>query len=113
MARLAAAALLALLPLAAAAAPASYRCTDGRVLQLTSTPFQAHVELDGRRWDVQRVRESREAVYLGRREKTRLELHGPQLDWHTPEFDIHCRLVPQSIAAENVYVPPVASAPAR
>ncbi|MBQ0932124.1 hypothetical protein [Ideonella alba] len=107
------AALLAWLPLAAAAAPADYRCEDGRVLKLTSTPFTAHVEWDGQRHTVQRVREGREAVYVNGREKTRLELRGPRLEWRTPEGTTLCRLVPRSIAPENVYVPPAASAASR
>lgn len=109
----AAALLLLALPLAAQAAPADYRCEDGHVLRLTSTPFTAHVEWDGRRSTVQRVREGREAVYVNGRDKTRLELRGPRLEWRTPEGTTLCRLVPRSIAPENVYVPPAASAPAR
>ena len=105
--------LLALLPAAALAAPADYRCEDGRVLKLTSTPFTAHVEWNGQRSTVQRVRESREAVYVNGREKTRLELRGPRLEWRTPAGTALCRLVPRSIAPENVYVPPVASEPGR
>ena len=54
-------ALAALLPIAAAAAPADYRCEDGRVLKLTSTPFTAHVELGEQRWSLQRVRQELKA----------------------------------------------------
>lgn len=108
----AAAALLALLPLAAAAAPATYRCEDGQVLTMTSTPFVAHVKRGEQQWQGQRVRESREAVYLGP-QKSRLELRGSRLEWTAGGETARCRLVPQSIAAQNVYVPPSASAPAR
>jgi hypothetical protein len=109
----AAALLLLLLPLAAQAAPADYRCEDGRVLKLTSTPFMAHVQLDGGRWSLRRVREGREAVYVDGAKKARVELRGPNLDWTVAGQALHCRLVPRGMAPENVYVPPVASAPTR
>ncbi|MBQ0960269.1 hypothetical protein KAK06_15045 [Ideonella sp. 4Y11] len=107
------AAVLLTLPLAVQAAPADYRCEDGRVLKLTSTPFMAHVELDSKRWSLRRVREGREAVYVDGAHKAKVELRGPRLDWTVAGEALHCRLVPRSIAPENVYVPPVASAPAR
>jgi hypothetical protein len=107
------AALLALLPMAASAAPADYRCEDGRVLKLTSTPFTAHVDLGEQRWSLRRVREGREAVYVNSARKARVELRGPRLEWQLAGQVLNCRLVPRGMAPENVYVPPVASAPAR
>ncbi|MBN8488337.1 MAG: hypothetical protein J0M20_11520 [Burkholderiales bacterium] len=107
------AALATLLPLAAVAAPADYRCEDGRVLKLTSTPFTAHVELDTQRWTLRRVREGREAVYVNSAKNARVELRGPRLEWRAAGRALNCRLVPRGMAPENVYVPPVASEPAR
>ena len=68
------------LPLGAQAAPASYRCEDGQVLTVVSTPFIAQVKLgEQAAWKGQRVRESREAVYLGPH-KSRLVLRGSRLE---------------------------------
>jgi hypothetical protein len=97
----------------APAAPATYRCDDRAPLgQLISTPHEAHVEIGTQRWNLARVRESREAIYLGRG-GLRLQTRHSDLDFQRPGAPaLHCKLVPQGMRPEDLYVPLPASAPA-
>ena len=94
------------------AAPATYRCDDQTTLvKLVSTPLEAHVEIGPQRWDLRRVREAREAIYLGRG-GLKLQTRRSDLEFNRPGAPtLRCKLVPQGMKPEDLYVAPPASAP--
>ena len=93
---LAAVLCLALAP-PATAAPADYRCSDGRVLTAELTPRTAQVRLPDGHWTLQRVRSGREARYVGR-DGTALVLRRSDAELQRRgEPPLACRLVVRAL----------------
>jgi hypothetical protein len=95
------------LPLAQAwAAPATYVCEDKQVLKVTATPLTVHVAVGDEQWVARRVRDAREAYFLNRAKGVQVFIKHSDMTLRRPAGDLHCKLLPQSMAPENFYVAP-------
>ena len=95
------------------AAPATYVCEDRQVLKVTATPLTVQVEVGDERWVARRVRDAREAYFLNKAKGIKVFIKRNDLELHRPAGALRCKLVPQSMSPADMYVAPMASAPAR
>lgn len=103
----------ALLAVAASAqaAPATYVCEDRQVLKATTTPLTVQVEVGTEHWVARRVRDAREAYFVNKAKGVKLFIKHSDLELQRPGGTLRCKLLPQGMAPENMYVAPGASAP--
>ena len=98
---------LLVLPLAQAwAAPATYVCEDKQVLKVTTTPLIVQIEVGGELWTARRVRDAREAHFLNKAKGVQVFMKRNDMELRRPGGNLHCKLLPQSMAPENFYVAP-------
>ena len=95
------------------AAPATYVCEDKQVLKVTTTPLIVQIEVGGEHWTARRVRDAREAHFLNKAKGVQVFMKRNDMTLRRPAGDLHCKLLPQSMAAENFYVAPAASTASR
>jgi hypothetical protein len=98
---------------AAWSAPATYVCEDKQVLKVTSTPFRVQVEVGAERWVATRVRAGRDAYFMNKAKGVKLLLNHSDLLLERPAGTLRCKLLPNGMPPEDLYVAPYASAPAR
>jgi hypothetical protein len=105
--------ILGLAASTALAAPATYVCENRQVLKVTSTPFTVHVDTGSERWVATRTRAALDAYFMNKKLGIKLQLHHSDLLLQRPAGNLRCKLLPNGMEPENLYVAPSASAPAR
>ena len=100
----------------ALAAPADYACDGGTVFTGDFSPRKAQVRVDGQQWTLLRVREAREARYVGARDGVAVTLLRNQATLERKgQPTLACKLVVRALRPETLGIVPAggASAPAR
>jgi hypothetical protein len=98
-------ALLALLAGPALAAPANYQCTGYKPLKAEFTPRTAQIHFGTDDWTLQRVRDSREAMYVDRRAGVTVTLKKGAMLFKRGEETLQCKLLTNALTPENLGVP--------
>jgi len=96
---------------AAQAAPANYQCTGYLPLKAEFTPRKAQVHFRDDDWELLRVRDSHEAMYVNRRAGVTVTVNKGAMVLAHGGQTWQCKLLTNALRPENLGVPP-ASAPA-
>ncbi len=90
---------------AACARPVHYQCTGYRGLDAEITPTLAQVHFEGQHWTLRRVRDSREAMYVGGQQGVSITMKKGAMALVRGGETLQCKLVTDALAPFTASAP--------